>query len=242
MDELLALAGISFAVFVLAALAQAVSGFGSALVAVPLLTLVVDPATALVSATVVSLLLVAGSSWRERDHVEAKVARRLTLAGLLGMPLGLVALRTLDDRSLSTLIALTLLTMVALLALGVRLPSGPRTQLGAGVTSGALLTSTGMNGPPLVLVLHAFEPRRFRATLQAVFLGQDVVAVVAFAVLGLLSTQTLACVVGGALGLPLGWLVGDRIFHLLAPERFRAVVLAGLVLTGLSALANAVLR
>ena len=46
MNELLVVAGASLAVFLLAALAQAVSGFGSALVAVPLLTLIVDPATA----------------------------------------------------------------------------------------------------------------------------------------------------------------------------------------------------
>lgn len=243
MTELLLVASVAALVFVLAALAQAVSGFGSALVAVPLLTLVVGPATAVVATTMVSLLLAAGAWRRERAYVDRSLARTLTVAGLLGMPLGLVALARLDDRSLTAMVAVGLFVAVALLWRNVPLPAGRSSVWAAGVASGALLTSTGMNGPPVVLSLHALAlpARRFRATLQAVFCSQDALAVTAFVATGHLHPTTWATFVGGATGLPLGWWVGNRIFHGLPAERFRSIVLGGLVVTALVALGNAVL-
>ncbi|MGH3353018.1 MAG: sulfite exporter TauE/SafE family protein [Nocardioides sp.] len=243
MAELLTVAGIAALVFLLAAVAQAVSGFGSALVAVPLLALAVGPTTAVVAATMMSLLLSAGAWRHERAHVDVRLARTLTLAGVLGMPLGLVVLARFDDRSLTVLIAAAVLVTVILLWRNLPLPSGGKSLWFAGATSGLLLTSTGMNGPPLVLSLQSagLAARRFRATLQAVFCSQGVVAVATFAVTGHLHATTWVVVIGGAVGLPAGWAIGDRIFHRLSPERFRAIVLAGLVVTATISLGNAVL-
>lgn len=242
MAELLTIAGIAALVFLLSALAQAVSGFGAALVAVPLLALAVGPATAIVAATVMSLLLSAGAWRQERAHVDPHLARTLTLAGVLGMPLGLVVLTRFDDRSLTVFIAAALLVAVTLLWRKVALPTGRRSLWVAGATSGLLLTSTGMNGPPLVLALQGagVAPRRFRATLQAVFCSQDAVAVAAFAVTGHLHATTWVAVIGGVVGLPVGWAIGDRIFHRLSPERFRVIVLAGLIITAMISLGNAI--
>ncbi len=231
MPDLVLLATISVGVFVLAALAQAASGFGSALVAVPLLALVIDPVPAVVAATSVSLVLTAGAWRRERQHTDPVRARTLTLAGLVGMPVGLVALAVLDADALGSLIAVVVLLLVAALALGLRLRPGPSTLIGSGMVSGALLTSTGMNGPPLVLALQDLPPLRYRATLQAVFCGQDVVAVAGFVALGHFSGEVALLTATGVVGLPLGWFLGDRVFHRISPAAFRWVVLAGLAVT-----------
>lgn len=235
-------AGAALLIFCLAALAQALTGFGSALVAVPLLALVVAPVTAVVAATMVGLLLSSFAGYREREHVERRVAGRLVLAGVLGLPVGLLVLARVDERGLKALISVGLLVFVVLLAARVRLPTGSRTQYGVGVLSGALLTSTGMNGPPIVLALHGLQlpPRRFRATLQVVFAGQDLLAIVGFAVLGLLDLRVVVAVVAGAAGLPLGWWLGDRLFGLLSPERFRVLVLTMLAATAATSLLAAV--
>lgn len=231
MSELLLLAGLSVGVFVLAALAQAATGFGSALVAVPLLALAVDPVPAVVATTCVGLVLTAGAWRREREHADHGRARTLTLAGVVGMPLGLLALAVLDEATLGSLIAVVLLLLVAALALGLRLGTGPGTLLASGVVSGSLLTSTGMNGPSLMMALQDLPPRRYRATLQAVFCGQDLVAVVAFAVLGYFSTEVALLTAAGVVGLPLGWLLGDHLFNRIPAEGFRWVILAGLTVT-----------
>jgi uncharacterized protein len=230
----LSLIGAAVTIFVVAALAQAVTGFGSALVAVPLLTLVTDPVAAVVAATGVSLVLSSGAAWRERAHVEVRPARTLTVAGVLGMPAGLLLLALLDEALLTACIAVTMLVLVVLVASGLHVPA--RALPTAGLVSGALLTSTGMNGPPLVMALVGREPLRYRATLQAVFAGQDLVAVAAFAVLGLVDREALLLVIAGTAGLPIGWRVGNVVFHRIPASRLRHVVIGGLVLTGASML------
>lgn len=225
-----ALVAVAVLAFLLAALAQSVTGFGSALVAVPLLGLATGPTVAVVAATVVSLVLTGGAWRRERRHVEPVLARTLLLTGLAGLPLGLLAVSLLEERVLGLLVATVVLVAVPVLVLAPGLRPRPAP---AGVLSGALLTGTGMNGPPLVLALQHLEPRRFRATLQAVFCGQDAVAVLAFAVLGLVTRDVLVVSAAGLVGLPLGWAVGDAVFRRLSPERLRGLVVATLLATAL---------
>jgi uncharacterized membrane protein YfcA len=225
--------------FLLAAIAQAVTGFGSALVSVPLLAVVVGPVDAVVAATLAGLLLTAGAWRREREYADRPRVRLFAVTGLIGMPLGLLLLAVLPERTLTLFIASTVLLLVVLLAAGARLPTAGPAQATAGLVSGALLTSTGMNGPPLVIALHDLEPRRFRGTLQATFCLQDAAAVVGFAALGHLSADAVALAAAGLVGLPLGWAVGDRMFRRVPAERFRWLVLGGLTASALGALVSA---
>ncbi|NYG59941.1 hypothetical protein BJ980_002864 [Nocardioides daedukensis] len=238
MGDLLTLALAAAAIFVLAALAQAVSGFGSALLAIPLLVMVMDPVPAVVTATGVSLVI-SGTAWRrERAHVMVPVGRRLVLAGVLGMPLGLATLLLVSERALGIGIGILVLVTVAALACRVKVPDSPGMHWVAGMMSGALLTSTGMNGPPLVLAVHGVggSARSTRATLQTVFTVQDLLALCAFALAGLFSQQVVIAMAAGCLGIPLGWAIGDRIFHRLSEQTFRRVILVGLSLAAVTSL------
>lgn len=216
----------AFVVAILASFAQAVTGFGFALVAVPLLALVTGVHTAVVSVTMLSAVLTVGASARYRRDVAWPIARTLTIAALIGMPLGLLALVWLDQRWLTIGVALLVIVFAAASLQKLPLKGGPGTTVGAGLLGGALLTSTGMNGPPLVAALQAldFTPRRFRATLQASFAAQDLLAVAGFAIVGQLSPTTVFVMLAGLLGIPVGWVIGDLVFTRLAQGGFRLVV------------------
>ncbi|MFC7495785.1 MULTISPECIES: sulfite exporter TauE/SafE family protein [unclassified Nocardioides] len=224
----------------LAAAAQAVTGFGFALVAVPLLALVVGPVDAVVATTLAGLVLTTWSARAERRYVAVGPATRMLVGGVLGLPLGLVALDRLDADALHVLIAVTVGVLAVVRMLGLSAPAGPRAQWAAGGASGALLASTGMNGPPLVLVLDGsgLSPRRLRATLQAVFWSQDLVAVAAFTALGLVGGRVLVVAAAGALAVPLGWRLGDLVFARVPAERFRTVLLGSLVLAAAASLGS----
>lgn len=241
MPEVMVLLVLGLGVFVLAGVAQAVSGFGSALVAVPLLALVVDPVTAVVAATLVGLALAGYAALAERGHIEVGVTWQLLVAGGLGMPLGLWLLTTLSEAWLTILMAANLLVALVLIASRVELRGGRSVTYGTGFVSGVLLTSTGMNGPPLVLGLHllGLDPRRFRATLQAVFVGHDALAVIGFVAVATLNSDAAILAAAGVLGSVAGWRIGDRIFHRLAPETFRKVLIAGLLASALSLVVSA---
>lgn len=225
--------------FMLAAFAQVVTGFGSALVAVPLLALLLGPRPAVVVATTVSLLLTAIMWRRESGHVDLPAVMRVSVSGVLAMPLGLLLLLGLNGHVLMALMGVLVLGVVPLLARGMRTPVGFGAQWGAGALSGLLLTSTGMNGPPLILVLRDRDPRSFRATLQAAFCCQDVVAVSAFVLLGRFTGPVAIGVAAGVVGLPLGTAVGEAVFRRIRPQRFWTLVLCGLVVTGIAALVGA---
>ncbi|WP_182526785.1 sulfite exporter TauE/SafE family protein [Nocardioides dongkuii] len=212
----------------LAAATQAVTGFGFALMAVPPLAALTDAVQAVVIATVVGLALTSVSSVRERKHVVTAPASRMVVGGLVGMPLGLVMLTQFDESVLTLLIAGVVIALVLLLAFRVRLPAGAGAQWGSGLASGALLTSTGANGPPLVLTLQSMQlpPARSRGTLQTVFWCQELVAVAALVALGEVDAGVVALAAAGAAVCPLGWRLGDLLFVRISPSRFRGVVLA----------------
>ncbi|MEV4416058.1 sulfite exporter TauE/SafE family protein [Catellatospora sp. NPDC049609] len=231
----------AFAVIVLAAFAQAVSGFGFSLVAVPLLAMGVGPQPAVVAATMVSLCMNGVTAYAHRRHIDLSTSRRLLLSVLLGMPLGLAALRLLPSSALVATIALVTLGCTVVVWRGWQISPGGWTVRGAGLLSGLLTTATATNGPPLVAALQAMrlEPRSFRATLALLFVTVSPIAVVGFALTGLLTPRAMLV---AAIGLPAaalgGWL-GNRLFAGFDAGAFRKVVLGALVVSSVAALANA---
>ena len=217
--------------------AQAVTGFGFALVAIPLLSLVVPAQLAVVTVTVVSAVLTAGAAAREWRQVERHVATLATAAAVAGMPLGLLAFVLLPARALTAAVAAVALAFLLLSEIQRRTRISGGTPIVAGFVSGAALTSTGMNGPPLVAALQALRlaPRQQRATLQAIFTWQDVVAVGLFYLAGQTTDQVWLAAAAALPGAALGWLVGDHFFRRL-PERQARRVVTVMLLTTVAAL------
>lgn len=237
--QILATAGI----FLLAAAIQSVTGFGFALVAVPLLALILDPAPAVVATTTVSLLISAAVIREDWHCVRWRDAGVVAAAGLVGMPLGVWVLTRVPQETLTALIAVVLLLSTLVVARGLQLRPGRATEIAVGATSGVLLTSTGMNGPPLVVAFQAqgMPPRPFRGTLSAVFLVEGAAAVALIGASGQFTADALGAALIGAPMLVIGWLSGNRLFHRLDPGTFRSLVLWMLAATGVVALASVAL-
>lgn len=231
------------AIFLLAAVVQAVTGFGFSLVAVPLLALLISPVPAVVAATVASMLISVAVVRDDWEFIRLREVVVFTLAGIVGMPLGLWVITAVSDRVLTAVIAVALLVSTALVATGATLRSNRVTDAAVGVTSGVMLTSTGLNGPPLVVSMQAMQmpPRPFRGTLSAVFLAQGVVAIALLAITGQMSDRAGISALVAIPMLLVGWLIGNRVFHRIDPVVFRRLVLVMLSVTAVVALAQAVL-
>ena len=76
-----------------AALAQSITGFGFALLAVPPLTLVLEPADAIAVSLVLLLLANVGLVVSEHRQLDQGAAAWLLAGAVVGLPLGLLALR-----------------------------------------------------------------------------------------------------------------------------------------------------
>ncbi|GAA1398542.1 sulfite exporter TauE/SafE family protein [Catellatospora coxensis] len=232
---------LAFLVLTVAAFAQAISGFGFSLVAVPLLAMIVDPQPAVVAATMVSFCLNAVNAYGHRRHVDTGAARRLLLWVLAGLPVGVLALRLLPSGALVATIALVTLGCTVVVWRGWHIAPGGWTLRGAGLLSGVLTTATATNGPPLVAALQAMrlEPRAFRATLAVLFAAVSPVAVAGFLVADLLSTRALLVAAVGLPAAALGGWLGNRVFARFDAAAFRRMVLGALVVSSAAALVKA---
>ena len=231
-------------VIAFASVLQQATGFGFALAATPLLALAVDAHAAVVLALIIGFL---GTAWQAvagRAACVWPVARRMLAGAAVGMVGGVVLFRLADARTLQLLIGIAGLVAVAVLARGINLQhAGRRLDYGAGLLSGALTTSVGTNGPPLVFTLTArhFSPVAFRATLTMIFTLLDVVSIAVFAAVGAITTDVLVVLAWTLPSVVVGGLLGVRLRPHLPPERFRKVTLALLTATALAALVPALL-
>jgi uncharacterized membrane protein YfcA len=105
-----------------------------------------------------------------------------------------------------------------------------------------LTTTTGTNGPPLVLWLERrrLAPADARRTISAVFLGLNVLGAVALAAVGRGVTGTRPALLGVLLvGAVAGYVAGAAVFRRMDPLRFRVAGLVLCTVAGLAALVSA---
>ncbi len=228
----------------LAALWHAMTGFGFALVAVPLLSVLIGPRSAVVTVVLISLMLYLGAWTRTSEHVDLVLVRRTVGYTLIGLPLGAVALVSLGERLLLVLVGTATAVLAGLLLLRrQRVANSPaRHFVAACISSGALLSSTGMNGPPLVLSFQrlGLSPDSFRANLQASFALQQLFAIAVFAVSGQLTVEVAQLVLVGAPALALGWWVGNGVFKRMLAGQHAVLVFIALFGASATALVRAV--
>jgi len=227
------LSALTFATFV-----RSTFGFGEALVAVPLLALVlpvevVAPVAVLVSITVAAMILV--QDWR---HVHFRSAGRLFLSTLGGIPLGLLLLTAVPGSMVKAALGIIIAAFSAYSLAGrVRCKlEGDRHAwlfgLGAGILGGAY----GMNGPPLVIygALRHWSPQHLRATLQGYFLPASVVVMFGYWLAGLWTTAVTHYYVSALPAIVLAVFVGRAVNQRISGRRFLLCVHAGLIVAGLA--------
>ena len=233
------------AVVFLAGLVGGISGFGFALVVVPILSVVIGPTEAVLLVNAISPVHSLAMFMLLRRNVQWRTASRLLVAGAFGMPLGAYGLVVMSPDALRIAIGITVLLGTVVLWRGFEIHRGGAVaEALTGFISGVLKTSTGINGPPLVLYLQGtgIEALPFRATTSAVFVVSGVMGAAVLAVGHQLTTGTLA---QSAVSVPFifaGLLTGNRLFPRIAPARFRQLVLGLLLVSSTVIITTTVLR
>lgn len=211
------------------------TGFGFALILVTSVSVLAPPA----EIVPISLVLDIFAGIRLLPHVRHDIDRRgsalMVLGALPAIPLGALALASVDDNAMRLGIGIAVLvaTLAIAAGLGLKRAPGAGLKLGTGVAMGLLSGSAGIPGPPVIL-LYLSSPlpaATLRATAVAVFLVTDLVSLSVMAGYGLVDTDlALRClilvpIVEGAVYL------GRRLYGVAPEERVRqaALVLLGLL-------------
>lgn len=227
-----------------AALVQSVSGFGFALMAVPLMVVVIDLQVAVVVSAIVGTVSTSWQAWQLRQQRDRVLTRRFIVSSCLGAPLGLAAFIWVPQDVLKLVLGISVLFGVAVLSRGLDMRSTHHSfDWLMGVLSGVLLMATSTNGPPLVFTLHArrINPETFRATLNSVFAIAGMISVVLFVTSGKVTSEVIKL---SAITLPImvgGVYVGMLLRRFIAPQRFRVLVLVLLAASGFSSILSVVI-
>lgn len=233
------------AVVLVASTAQTVAGFGFALIAVPFLVTVLGVRETIVVATILGIansLLVQRGAWR---HTPRPAVAAMLAGSFAGMPLGLLVLLYAPPDALRLAVGVASIAMALAIVSGFRIAaSGRGAEATAGLISGALNTSVGMNGPPVVLYLQdqRLPTQAFRAALSAFFLVTNVTTLVLLTVTGIVTRDVVLLAIAALPCTVIGSIAGHALLPRLSAETFRSMVLALLVVTSLGAVASALVR
>jgi uncharacterized membrane protein YfcA len=227
-----------------AAACQSVTGFGFALVMVPLLSLAWDVKSAVVTSTLLGTVALLPLLFEVRQHVQVARVAPLLVGSVAGIPPGIWLLGWIDPEALEILVGVIVITTSLLLYLGPdtrALSVGAIPSVMVGALSGALRASTSMGGPPAVLYLFGAERRieAFRSTLLAFFLPMSVMAAVGLAAAGRVTPDILRTSAIALPALVVGLMAGARLRATLREDVFRTIVLIVLIATSIAVIVSA---
>lgn len=221
----------------LAGLARGFSGFGAALIFIPIASALTGPQVAAPLLLVVDSAMTLGlipSAFRQADRREVLI---MALGAFLGVPLGVWLLTTLDPVVLRWGLVIGAFSLLALLLSGWRYHGRPKPPLTVlvGAVSGLFSGAAQMGGPPVVAYwLGGAIPRQtVRANIVLFFAISTLMSAVGYLMKGLFTPGLLALALATAAPYGFGVWLGSRMFGLASEQTFRHLCFAMIAIAGL---------
>ena len=224
-------------VIFLASLVMGLTGFGIALVAMAFLPWLMSPVTAIVVLTIYAFVFSIVIVVQLRHDLRLRELGDLLIGTVAGTPAGVWVLATLPISTLNRLIGLVLVIVVALELRGV-MPTrlvGRGWGLGAGFMAGLVGAAVGTPGPPVVVYASTqpWSPRTMKANIMAFFVVNQGAILAGYWWAGLLTRETATVAAVFLAPALAGLATGAALFGRIDAVRFRRIVFALLLVSGL---------
>jgi uncharacterized membrane protein YfcA len=240
--ESYSIASITILVFtaLIAGLARGFSGFGAALIFMPVAAAFMSARVAspllLIVDMVITLPLIPGAL----RHGDRREVGLMALGSLIGVPLGTWALAVMNPLAVRWMIVALIVPMLALLMSGWRYPGRATAAITTfvGTLSGFFNGVAQVGGPPLVLYLlrDAGKAITMRASIILLFAFSNLISIPAYFVGGLWSRAILGLAVAIAPAYGIGLWLGSYAFGLATEATFRRICYALIAIAALVSL------
>lgn len=215
----------------------ATAGFGFSLVAAPPLLLLYEP----VQVTAMLLILALATRWMLLTDTwrttNPRIIGAMLPAAWLGIGIGIVIVRAVDPDYIKLLASLVVIVAALLMMRGwrPRHAHAPAAAPFAGLLSGILSPTTGMDGTPVVFLLSSrdYSVAAFRSTITVYYYLLIPVSILALVQQGLLGREDVLRSLAVVPPVVIGTLIGQRLVRRLSVERFRSIVFSLLLVSGL---------
>jgi len=226
------------AIVLVAAFLQCLTGFGFALIVMPLVTVILGVRTAAPMVSAVALTVYSVNLVRYRRGINWTEVLRLGIASAAGVPVGIWLLSNADEQTVMRVLGLVLVgyalyslaqpKVSRVLSRGWVYPAG----FLAGCFGGAYNTP----GPPVILYgwMRQWPRDEFRAVLQALFFLNGILVVGTHALAQHFSRQILLYYLYSVPALAIGILAGSLVDRRIDQNRFRKIVMVMILALGLA--------
>lgn len=231
-------------IFLLAGFTQGFSGFGAALVAIPLLVVFMDVKTAVPLCVLNGLIITFFLTLRLRKHLDWQKILPLCLGALPGVYVGVILLKSASESLVRVLVG------VMLIAYGIyRLVFQPKPKIIhsawsylAGFATGAISGAISAGGPPTIIytTLTGWSKNQIKATLSGFFLVAGVMIALAHASSGITTAEVLQYFVSSAIFVIIGVVAGSTCYDRIGREAYIKFILIMLVFMGILMIGNAI--
>jgi uncharacterized membrane protein YfcA len=224
-------------IFLLAGFVQGMTGFGSALVAIPLLGLIVDIKSAIPLCILNSLVITTYLSLKMRRDLDKRKVLPLCAAAIPGIILGSTLLKHLDSDIIRLWLGILLITYSLYSLLSTPKPKKLHTAWSylAGFSSGAIGAAFSAGGPPTIIytALNDWKKDTIKATLSGFFLFNSYVIATVHAISGLTTIEIFTYFLISAPFVLLGTLLGTICYGKIPHNLYLKVIFAFLTLMGI---------
>lgn len=215
---------------------QGLSGFGSVLLSLPLLTLFIDikivvPLVALFAMVLTTILLI--QLWR---HIEWKKVYPLLIGSIFGIPVGVFFLKELDKSIIQLILGITLISF-SIYSLFAGSPNRfihERWAVLFGFFAGCLGGAITAAGPPVIVYtsLQPWGKDKIKATLQGFFFFSGLAVVFSHAIGGVTTGLVIRYFIFSIPLLIGGTYAGSFFYGMVKEEGYKRIILILLALLG----------
>lgn len=241
-------------IIALAALLQAITGFGFAIMATPFLLLVMESRDCIQISIILSFFIAAVMVPKIKDNIDWLLLKRLVAGGIIGAPIGLGLFVSLPVSTVKVFVAIIVLLVAGFALLSSLKPrrDGQGTAFApyrawveviAGFASGILTVSIGMPGVPLAIYFSRghIGKAEIRSTTLAFFIVVYIVSIILQGATGQIGRHIWLASLALVPVTLLGVLAGAKLFAKINQQRFQLLVNMILLYTGLHILVSVLL-
>ena len=221
-----------FAIFV-----QALAGFGSGLIAMPLLIAVLGLETAAPAFAITVQAMGVMMMWRYRNAFDWSEVWRVSVAGLVMIPIGIWSAGQISEAIVMVLLGIFLISYSLFSLSGASIPMlHYKYGFGFGAISGLLHGAYNTGGPPLVMygTSQRWHPAKFKVNIASLFFINGMWVIIIHLFAGNITQSVLQNTAVMIPTMAVAMFLGVSLDRFIKPEQFRRGVLILLLLIGIN--------
>lgn len=223
-------------IFLAAGFVQGLTGFGSALVAIPLLALIIDIKAAVPLCILNGLIITVYLAVQLRRYLDRTKILPLVLGSIPGVFVGVTLLKRVDSTVIRTGIGLLLIIYSLYNLLARPRPLNPARIWGyiAGFLTGAIGAAFSAGGPPTIVytTLTDWKKEEIKATLSGFFVVNGILTALVHALTGVSTLSTAGYFAATAPFVLIGTVLGSKATGKIDRKTYLRIIYGFLIVMG----------